>query len=526
VEGLAKKMTEINLLAVLLAVLPVIIIFILLVVRHTPADLAGFFGWLATVVIASLFFKTSLNVIIHSSVAGIFASLPIALVVATSIYQVTIMQETGAIGRIVALLKTISPKDKIVQIMLINVGFGTMLTALGAVPVSILPPIMLSLGFSSFVAIAIPAIGYDALTTYALLGIPVVVFANTVGKPVQEVGMYFARFMPVISTGIAMGMLWIIGGWKMMRTGAIPAIISGLVAGFVCIGMNQLGLITVTGITAGSAVILAMLAYLMIMKKPLRDQEKMDDVDRMAEQKMSLVAAVSPWLILTIISLLVNAPFLPIFDQLFNHFSMPLEIIPGAPERLRIFWQAYFWIAISTILAFPILKPSKVQLNTSVQKWLKRAPRPVFSAAIFFAIAYLYNNSGKNANWEIILPNVNMVALLARASANAFSHGYPLVAPFLGLLGGFISGSETSAIAMLTNLHMSTAQEIGAIGLIVAASSGIGAGLASVISPAKLQNAAASIDRIGEETTVIKSTVMISMIITAICALMALIWAY
>jgi lactate permease len=323
-----------------------------------------------------------------------------------------------------------------------------------------------------------------------------------------------------------MGMLWIIGGWKMMRTGAIPAIISGLVAGFVCIGMNQLGLITVTGITAGSAVILAMLAYLMIMKKPLRDQEKMDDVDRMAEQKMSLVAAVSPWLILTIISLLVNAPFLPIFDQLFNHFSMPLEIIPGAPERLRIFWQAYFWIAISTILAFPILKPSKVQLNTSVQKWLKRAPRPVFSAAIFFAIAYLYNNSGKNANWEIILPNVNMVALLARASANAFSHGYPLVAPFLGLLGGFISGSETSAIAMLTNLHMSTAQEIGAIGLIVAASSGIGAGLASVISPAKLQNAAASIDRIGEETTVIKSTVMISMIITAICALMALIWAY
>ena len=93
-----------------------------------------------------------------------------------------------------------------------------------------------------------------------------------------------------------------------------------------------------------------------------------------------------------------------------------------------------------------------------------------------------------------------MVALLAKASASAFGHLYPIVAPFLGLLGGFISGSETSAIAMLTNLHMTTAQEIGAIGLVVAAASGIGAGLASVISPAKLQNAAASIDRIGEES--------------------------
>jgi lactate permease len=79
---------------------------------------------------------------------------------------------------------------------------------------------------------------------------------------------------------------------------------------------------------------------------------------------------------------------------------------------------------------------------------------------------------------------------------------------------------------MLTNLHLSTAEEIGAIGLIIAAASGIGGGLASVISPAKLQNAAASIDRIGEETQVIRTTIIISLIITAICALMALVWAY
>ena len=70
--------------------------------------------------------------------------------------------------------------------MIINVGFGTLLAALGATPVSILPPIMLALGYSTFVAIALPAIGYDALCTYALLGIPVVVFANFFGQPAQR----------------------------------------------------------------------------------------------------------------------------------------------------------------------------------------------------------------------------------------------------------------------------------------------------------------------------------------------------
>ncbi len=525
-EALEGKMTQISWISILLALAPVIIIFVLLAARHAPADIAGLIGWAVTAIIAWLYFKTSLVVVFASSLSGIVASLPIALVVATSIFQVTVMQETGAIARVVALLKTVSPSDQVVQIMLVNVGFGTMLTALGAVPVSILPPIMISLGYTSFVAIALPAIGYDALTTYALLGIPVVVFANTVGLPVKDVGIYFARFMPVISTCIALGMLWIIGRWKMLLNGAIPALVSGLVAGLVCIAMNQLGLITVTGIAAGMAVIGVMLIYLIVRRKPLVDPLNMDETDRTAVQNMSLATAVSPWLILTVASLLVNAPFLPFFDLVFNRLSMPLAIIPGAPERVRFFWQAYFWIAISTLLALPLLKASKNKVKVSWQKWLKRAPRPVFSAAIFFAIAYIINNSGKNTSWEIIQPNLNIVSLLANASAAAFGRFYPFFSPFLGLFGGFISGSETSAIAMLTRLHLSTAQQIGAIGLIVAAASGIGGGLASVISPAKLQNAAASIDRIGEETQVIRTTVIISMLITAVCALLALVWAY
>jgi len=69
---------------------------------------------------------------------------------------------------------------------------------------------MLALGYSSFAAIALPAIGYDALCTYALLGIPVVIFVNFVGQPVDQVGGYFARYMPVISTCIGLGMVWIV----------------------------------------------------------------------------------------------------------------------------------------------------------------------------------------------------------------------------------------------------------------------------------------------------------------------------
>jgi lactate permease len=515
-----------GILTVILALSPIIVILLLLTLRRTAADIAGLVGWIIAIAVAWLYFQTPLSVVLGASAAGLIASLPIALVVATSLYQMTVMMETGAIRRLVVLIKSVAPQDQVAQILIINIGFCTLLTALGAVPVSILPPIMMALGYTSFVAIALPAIGYDALCTYALLGVPVVVFANFVKMPVDDVGWLFARFMPVISTCIAFGMLWIVGRWKLVVKGFIPTILAGLTAGFIAIGMNAIGVVTLTGIAAGIGVIIVMLLYLKVSGKKIIDRGKLQEDDFAAERGMSLARAISPWIILTAASLIVNAPFLPFFDLFFKQWSMPVNIIPGAPEKIRFLWQAYFWILVSTLLSFPFLRPSRAQLALSWKKWLKRAPRPVFAAAVFFAIAFIINHSGKTADWKLLDPMHNMVHVVAGAAAGFFGTAYPLVAPFLGLLGGFISGSETSSIAMLTALHLATAEKIGAFGLLIAAASGIGGGLASVISPAKLQNAAASIDRIGEESKVIRTMFVISIAITAVCAVLAYLWAF
>ena len=512
--------------AVLLALLPILVVLVLLIWRRLAADLAGLIGWGIAGLTALLFFQTPATVVLKASLAGVVASFPITLMVGASLLQVFLMAETGALARIVTLIKSISPDDQVVQIMIVNIGFGTLLAALGATPVSILPPIMLALGYSSFVAIALPALGYDALCTYALLGVPVVVFSGFAGQPVEAVGGLFARFMPVISTCIALGMIWLVGGWGLLRRGLLPALIAGLTAGWIAIGMNAVGMVTLTGVAAGLGVMLVMLAYLRLTGQPWRDRSVLKEADRQAEQRMSLGRALSPWLLLVVCATLINAPFLPFFDLTFNRLAMPVAIIPVAPEKLRLFWQAYFWILVSTLLALPFLRPTQAQITTTLRKWLKRAPRPMLASAVFFAIAFIINHSGRGLDWQLTDPSRNIVTVIAEAAAAGFGKFYVVAAPFLGLLGGFVSGSETSAIAMLTALHLSTAEKVGAVGLVVAAASGIGAGLASVISPAKLQNAAASIDRIGEEGQVLRTTFVISLLITAVCAILALMWGF
>ena len=76
---------------------------------------------------------------------------------------------------------------------------------------------------------ALPAIGYDALCTFALLGAPLVVYSDLTGTPLVQSAQVFAKFLPVISTLIGFGMLWIVGGWKLIRKGFIPCLIAGLI---------------------------------------------------------------------------------------------------------------------------------------------------------------------------------------------------------------------------------------------------------------------------------------------------------
>lgn len=514
---------------VILTLVPIFAVLVLLILFKWPADLTGLVGWVLAVVVAWLFFHTSLEVGLTASWAGIVASFPVSLMVATSIFQITFLECTGALKRIVVFVKTIAKNDQVVQVMIINMGIGTLLVAVGATPVSILPPIMVALGYSTFVAVALPALGFDSLCTYALLGAPLVIFSDMTGTPLNESALVFSKFMPFISTMIGFGMLWIVGGWAKIKEGFIPCLLAGTSMGLAAVGVAHLGTgIVLTGVIGGIATILVMIAYLKILHKPVLDRSGLSLQDLENEASMSLLKALGPWLILISCCLIINF-WPPLYNYLFRELAMPLQIIPGdKPQMTRMLWNAYTWVIISTLLAVPFIKPSKQQWQEIFSKWLRRAPRPVFSAAIFFAIAYVMMKSGfspVDGKWVLSNTDWNMISVLAISSADFFQGLYPAAAAFLGLMGGFVSGSEASAIALFAKYNVMTAKLLNVDALVVTAGTAISAGLASVISPAKLQNAAATIDKLGIESQVIKVALVISIIFTTVAALLTFIWA-
>lgn len=519
------------------SVLPILVILAMLLIWKKPADITGIAGWIAVSILAFLFFDTSIEVIARSSVAGLIKSFAVSLIVAASLLQMALMQTTGALSRVIVFIKTIALDSRAIQIIMINVGFGTLMVSVGATPVSLLPPILLALGYTTYSAIALPAIGYDSLCTYALLGAPVVVLVDVIngfliaGDPNAApvtLGMaakVFCLFVPVTATLIGFCMLWIADRWNGVKKGFVPCIAAGAVIAIVSYLTSLMdNLVPLTGVFCGTAVILAMVLYLKFTGKKVIDRSKLTAEDLKVEASMPLWKAVSPWAILIVLILAMNLPK-NLFEFFYYEFTLPINGLAanGMPIPTRFIWNAYTWIFISVLLSIPILKPSKEQLSSTFRLWGKRAPRPVFAAAIFFSIGEVMNMSGFNMVSKAF-DKPSMVQVLADVSSRVFDQLYVFAVPYIGLLGGFITGSEASTIGMFGKYALATSANLGNVVpemILIVGGLAFGGGLASVISPAKLQNAAASIDKFGEETKVIRIAFIFSLMLVTVTAILA-----
>jgi len=419
-----------------LSVLPIILVLIFLIFLKKTADVAGLVGWIVTCLIAIFYFNTSLDVVAKSSVMGFLAALPVSLVVVTSMLQLNVMESAGAMKRIIVFIKGLSRDDRVFQTLIVNVGFGTFLAATGAIPVTVLPPILLGLGYTTFSAIALSAVRFDALCTYAFLGTPSVVFSQIANIDLITSAKYFLPFVEVVSFTISLAMLFIIGNSKYVKRGFIPAIIVGLTS----YAAAEIGIIlrapVLTGIIAGILIMLVMMIILKLTGKKVYDSNHFTDEDRKVEKTMGIIKAASPWILLVVLILATNL-ITPVRDFLYDRLSMPVEVMKGSkikPIFTRVLWQSYTWILISTIISIFIFRMNKNQLKAAWGKAKSRIPKPFWSSSVFFLMAYVMMYSGyqkTSSGYELLKTAHNIVYVLADYSARGFKHAYAGIVPYL-----------------------------------------------------------------------------------------------
>ncbi len=489
-------------------------------------------GLIIAIVLAIVEFGTPVYVAFGAAGVGFIKSFGISISSVATLLMVFLMKETGALSTVSKVIKHQMDGNEI-RALYIGIGFGSFLSALGVGAPGLFPPLLVAMGFSPGASVAIAVLGYDPTTSFSLLSVPITlpaeVSAGIIGPPginAFEFAFKISLFLPLISTGFAFAILWLIGGKKSMRKGAVPAVICGVVLALACLATTSLDYFTgieyiplrVVGVVSGASAMVALYIFSHLGKSSAK-REKPGDYPSRNE----ILRSFSPWIILTALAGIASIPTIGRWlSDLPSNFEK-ITVFANQSVDLDLLSQVYTWIFVAVLLSLLTLKPTKAQARDALVTWLKRFASPFLAFSLYFCIAFVMAYSAMQVVNGAMVPSalysqLNMNFILGSTLAAVFGAGYIFVAASLGLFGSIVGGSETSSNVLFLKIQKTASDAIGLNHtefMTVYGSHAVAGGIASAVTPAKINNAVVTIGGSREtESAIMRKHLLIALLLT------------
>jgi L-lactate permease len=172
-------------------------------------------------------------------------------------------------------------------------------------------------------------------------------------------------------------------------------------------------------------------------------------------------------------------------------------------------------VLYACVIAFLVMVARGARLNffTVYGQTIRQLAIPIATIAMILSIAQLMNYSGMTASMAIALSKTGFI--------------FPFVSAFIGALGVFLTGSDTSSNTLFGPLQAQTAQQLGNVSPILAAATNSSGGvMGKMISPQNLSVGAAGVNKVGAEGDIFRRTIGYSLILTSAMGLLAMFQAY
>ncbi|MBJ5946671.1 L-lactate permease, partial [Salmonella enterica subsp. enterica serovar Derby] len=141
-------------------------------------------------------------------------------------------------------------------------------------------------------------------------------------------------------------------------------------------------------------------------------------------------------------------------------------------------------ILFAALLSIVWLKMKPSAALQTFGNTLKDLALPIYSIGMVLAFAFISNYSGLSST----------LALALAHTGSAFT----FFSPFLGWLGVFLTGSDTSSNALFAALQATAAQQIGVSEVRMVAANTTGGGTGKMISPQSIAIAGAAVGLVGK----------------------------
>jgi len=540
-------------LTALIAMLPLLILFILLGVMRMTAWKAALVALAISLAVAIFAYAMPAGQALLAGTQGAaFGFFPILWIVINAIWVYNMTVATGHSDVLRRSFAKISD-DQRIQAVIVAFCFGGLLEALAGfgTPVAITSVMLIGLGFKPIKGAVVALVANTAPVAFGALAVPITTLATVTSLPESELSSIVGRQTPILALFVPMALVFIIDRWKGVRETLPATLVCGItfaVAQFVCSNYVSPPLTDiVASLMAAAAVVLLLRVW-----QPKGRYVEAPEVSTVASQSSvgvgsraavavgaggtvgdhsdhgdhpvgqgtgsladfaerdrghhdtlsEVLKAYAPYLIIIVVFSLAQIPvirdLLAGTTKAFQWPGLDLQSASGKPSTLPTF--KLNWLAgggtlliLAGLITIPVLGISPAKAFKAYVGTYVQLKFAIITVMAVLGLAYVMNSSGQTATLGLWM-----------AGAGA---AFALLSPILGWLGVAVTGSDTSSNALFGALQVSAANKVGLSPSLMAAANTSGGVLGKMISPQNLAIAAAAVGMSGKEGEIFRKVI-------------------
>jgi lactate permease len=519
------------LLSALVAALPVVTLFFVLVVLKQRVWVSALSGMLVAILLALLVFGMPAPMIGAAGLLGvIFGLFRIAWIIVASIFLYNVAVETGQFQVMKDSIATLS-SDKRLQLILIAFCFGAFLegTGGGGAPVAIAGSFLIGLGFPPFQAATLCLIANTAPVAWGGVGNPIRVLAGVTGLPEMTLSAMTGRILPPLSLILPLWLVRSMVGWRETMAVWPALLVSGLSFALMQFYWSNYVDNSLVDVVSAIFSLLVMVAFLKFWK-PREVLEVAPTTQRGTVRQHSTAAILKGWSPFVLASIFIFIFGLPAINK---HLSidalkqpMPflhnlvLKAPPVAPAPLPEAAIADFnfialpgtAIFIATIIAALLLGlPLNKTLRMLVGTFRELVPA-LLAISFMVGLAFITRYAGMDTVMGLSLTRTGMF--------------YPFFGTLLGWLGVALTGTDAGSNALFGNLQKVTAEQLGISPVLMASANSAGGVMGKMIDAQSIVVASAATQQAGNEAAIFKAVFKHSIVLAALVGLIVMLYAF
>ena len=516
-------------LSALVAAVPIIFLFIALTVLKMKGHWAAIIATTLAVVVAAVVYGMPAQFAGLSVVYGaLFGLFPVCWIVITALFIYNMSVKTGQFEVIKNSLATISD-DRRMQALLIAFSFGAFIEGAAGfgTPVAITAAMLAGLGFNALYAAGICLLANTAPVAFGAIGIPIVVGASVSGVDLMAFSQMVGRTLPFLSLFVPLYLVVLMAGWKKgIEVWPACLVCGGSFALVQFLSSNYIGPL-LPDILSSIASIICTVIFLRFWhpKESWHFPEEAKSEGR-ATLNYSGGQVFRAWAPFLLLSIFVAAwgikPVQTAMNQIFL-FKLPIggldnmviDHVGKAKAAVYTFnglSAAGTAILLAWLFCIPVMGASIRTALEVAGNTLKQLRWPIVTISTILGFAYIMNYSG-------------MAITLGYAFAST-GWLFPFFAAFLGWLGVFMTGSDTSTNALFGKLQAVTAEQLGINPLVTVNANTCGGVCGKMISPQSISVATAATNMVGKESEIFRFTLKHSLILCTVVGIICMLQAY